>query len=205
MTQTLSFQVGDHVVHPRRPEWGQGTVRQARTIQHNGVTAQRLAVDFANHGRTVINTAIATLQHKGKVQPAMSSSSTTNGGWLGQLERSATGKAPTHELWDLPDALSDPFVSDAERLQATLDTYRFSTEPRSLFEWASAQTGLNDPLTRYTRQEMEQAFPRFARDRDQHLKQLVFQLKRSAPDVLKQAQRQTRLPAAQSALAKAMR
>lgn len=205
MTQSHVFRIGDEVTHPHRPEWGRGTVRQARTITHEGATAQRLAIDFVNHGRAVINTAFAKLQPKGKEPTTMSSTTTPAGGWLGQLERSATGKAPTHELWDLPDALTDPFVSDLERLKAVLATYRFSTDARSLLEWAVAQTGLSDPMTKYTRQEMEQAFPRFARDRDQHLKQLVFQLKRSAPDVLKQAQRETRLPAAQSALAKAMR
>lgn len=205
MSQSHVFRIGDGVVHPRRPEWGRGTVRQARVITHEGTRAQRLTVDFAHHGRTVINTAIAPLQPKGKEPATMSSSTTSAGGWLGQLERSATGKAQTHELWDLPEALTDPFVSDLERLKAILATYRFSTEPRSLLEWAVTQTGLSDPMTKYTRQEMEQAFPRFARDRDQHLKQLVFQLKRSAPGVLKQAERETRLPAAQSALAKAMR
>jgi len=132
-------------------------------------------------------------------------SSTSNGkGWLDQLEAQRSGKA--HELWDLPDALSDPFTSDAQRLAATLDQYRFSTEARSLIEWATQQTGLHDPLTKYTRHDLEQAFPRFLRDLDQHLKGLVRTFKhRNDQASLLRARNATRWPAAQKALDKALR
>src|SRR5690606_34070030 len=121
-----------------------------------------------------------------------------------QLEAQRNGKG--HELWELPDALTDPFSSDAQRLAATLDTYRFSTEPRALIEWAVQQTGLNDPLTKYTRPELEQAFPRFARDRDLHLKQLVRTFKhRNDQATLLRAKNETRWPEARKALEKALR
>ena len=128
------------------------------------------------------------------------------GGWLSELEARAGGKGPAHELWELPEELSDPFISDAQRLSHTLETYKYSTEPRSLIDWAVRQTGLDDPLTKYNRIEMEQAFQRFARDRDLHLKELVRQLKRNAQQAaIKEARRSCTLPAAVSALDKAMR
>lgn len=205
MEQTPRFDRGDAVMHPRKPEWGQGVVKDAHTITHEGRPAQRLAVDFANRGRVVINTAVAPLitPEKAKEQEKTMTTS-TSGGWLASLEKSATGQG--HELWSLPHDLTDPFASLIDRLKATLKTYHFSTEPRSLMEWATVQTGLDDPLSKYTRSELEQAFPRFARDRDQHLKDLVRQLKRKGLHVeLKQVVNKTQMPAARSALDKAVR
>ena len=41
-----------------------------------------------------------------------------------------------HKLWHLPEAMTDPFASLGARLSATLDSYRFSTDPKSLIDWA---------------------------------------------------------------------
>jgi len=210
MTANPSFAQGDVVVHPRKPEWGQGVIVKATNIQHQGRPAQRLIVDFVNHGRVTINTAVAPLLPKEK-QLAMSATRTSgshntgssNGGWLATLERSTGGN---DVLTRLPDRLSDPFESTKNRLIATLDTYRFTTEARSLLDWAIGQTGLDDPLARYTRHDLELAFPRFARDRDLHLKQLVQTIKRQGRmDLLQEVLNETRLPAARQALQRTMR
>lgn len=124
------------------------------------------------------------------------------GGWLAELDGSAN---KANELWALPDAMVDPFSSLGDRLRATLQTYKFSTEPRPLMDWAVIQTGLNDPLSKYTRHELEQAFPRFARDRDNHLKDLVRQLKRANDFATLKDCGRGLFPAAQSALDKAIR
>lgn len=202
MTRINRYQQGDVVTHPRRPEWGQGVVKHAQAIVHQGTAAQKLSVEFANRGRIVINTAVAPLAPKGQTQ-LMSSSITSSGGWLDQIERSNN---KSHELWELPEALTDVFSSDLQRLLATLDTYKYNTEPRPLIDWAVMQTGMNDPLSKYTRHDLEQAFARFARDRDQHLKEFVRQLKRNGKQqVLVQARRQATVLAGQSALDRAMR
>ncbi len=241
MTNPIRFAQGDTVRHPKRPEWGLGTVRSIQAIaQPDGSRAQRLTVDFANQGRKNINTAIAPLIRDGQAKPASptkpktrrntpqpplpqpatakatasvgaaaSDSSGGGGGtsggsgWLDALD--SDGAKSNNELWDLPDELRDPFAGLAERLKATLQTYRFSTEPRALMNWAIVQTGLDDPLSKYTRSELEQAFPRYVRDRDAHLKDLVRQLKRANDfAALKDAGRGL-FPAAQSALDKAIR
>ncbi|MEM7625247.1 MAG: DUF3553 domain-containing protein [Planctomycetota bacterium] len=245
MTTPIRFAKGDTVRHPKRPEWGLGTVRDLQAIaQPDGTRAQRLTVDFANEGRKLINTAVAPLDRASAApkkaskpssrrntpqQPLPSHSKTkatpagaavmngdsgaglstdtpardknAAGGWLDDLD----GGAKSNELWDLPDDLTNPFGSVPERLAATLETFRYSTEPRALIDWAIAQTGLDDPLSKYTRHELEQAFPRFARDRDAHLRDLVRQLKRESNfAALKDAGRGL-FPAAQSALDKAIR
>ncbi|MCX5659282.1 MAG: hypothetical protein NTW19_06110 [Planctomycetota bacterium] len=126
-------------------------------------------------------------------------------GWLGGLGEKRTGE----ELYKLPDVMTDPFATHARRLQATLDSYRFGTDgrdPRLLLDWAVAQTGLNDPLTKYTRPELEQAFPRYNRDRENHLFELVRFMKRQgeAATLNKMVQEAT-LPAARAALQRAIR
>ena len=110
-----------------------------------------------------------------------------SGGWLAQLEQ----KTESRELWSLPESFTDLFTTLEERLRATLDTFRYEDpsanynpvrgprpNARGLLDWAVSQTGLNDPLSSYTRHELEQAYRRFARDRDQHLAQLVRTAKR---------------------------
>lgn len=217
MAESDPFRLGEIVVHPRRPEWGDGVIDQAMTITHEGKPAQRLIVRFANHGQVTINTGVAPLLRKEAVVPmrdhstivsetssrlALAAKEKSAGGWLDSLGEKRNGK----ELYSLPEAMTDPFASLSKRLQATLDSYRFSTEPRSLIDWGVVQTGLNDPLSKYTRHDLEQAFPRFARDRDQHLVELVRQIKRQGKaEVFNEVLQATSNATARNALQRAMR
>jgi hypothetical protein len=220
MPEGVSFKSGDRVVHAIRPEWGEGVIDQASTIFHDGRKAQRVVVVFANYGRVTLNTGVAPLiaregapfmpSSASATVPILPSESSARGrGWLSNLETRQPG---TEELWALPPALTDPFASLSKRLAATLDTYRFSGDPRnptsghSLLQWASMQTGLADPLTKYTRHDLELAFLRFARDRDNHLLELVRTFKREGKlGLVDQALQDTTLPAARAALERARR
>jgi hypothetical protein len=215
MAESHLFSLGETVIHPRRPEWGEGVVNQAMAITHEGRPAQRLIVRFANHGQVTIHTGVATLLRKDAAETMRDTSTTVTqttspfdtpqrktGGWLDSLGEKRNGQ----ELYSLPDAMTDPFASLTKRLQATLDSYRYSPEPRSLIDWGVAQTGLNDPLSKYTRHELEQAFPRFARDRDQHLQELVRLVKRQGQaEVFAQLMQATTNGTARNALQRAMR
>lgn len=204
MVEATEFKPGDVVVHPRRPEWGEGVVDQAARIVHQGKGGQRLVVKFSEQGRVTINTAVVPLISKETFLAMHSTtSSAPRQGWLGALE----GKGgSTEELYALPDAMTDPFANLTRRLSATLDSYRYGSDARSLIEWASAQTGLGDPLSKYTRHELEQAFPRFTRDRDRHLNDLVRQIKMQGKrELLNEAIQTTRHVKAQAALQRAMR
>lgn len=219
MADVVQFSNGDVVVHTRRPEWGDGVVDRAITVEHEGKAAQRLVIRFSNQGLVTLNTGVAPLIRKDastmasttttSTTPTSSSSRPAFGkpgaGWLGGLGEKRAGE----ELYKLSDAMTDPFASHARRLQATLDSYRFGTDgrdPRLLLDWAVAQTGLNDPLTKYSRPELEQAFPRFNRDRENHLFELVRGMKRSGESAtLNKFLQETTLPAARNALQRAIR
>ena len=251
---TPSFDKGDRVRHPKRPEWGSGVVRDVVSTSHNGTPAQKLTIDFANKGRAVINAAVAPLEKIGSDTPAGSvrerKAPTHRGsaaqlwaghpdrlqaqsaddreaaaeeagtallergnahgrrvadqGWLDDLESGGSGGK--HELWELPSSMTDPFVDIRDRLRNTLLSYRFVDDPRSIIDWATCQTGLDDPLTRYTRHEMEQAFPRFCRDRDNHFRKMAFDLKKKRDArTLKSAMKGGLPPAGQSAVDKALK
>lgn len=199
--ETPSFRTGDEVIHPKRPEWGPGVVDQAQTTTYQGKAGQRLTIRFANHGRVTINTAVTPLQGK---DAEKNMNNATTQGWLDAIaEQNGNDESV---LWALPEALTDPFASQSQRLGATLESFRFSTEARSLIDWAVAQTGIADPLTVFNRHQLEQAFARFDRDRGLHLRDLVREI-RSKGDkaTLQQAMNQTRHPTARTALQKAMR
>ena len=206
MAEVPQFLPGDVVIHPRRREWGHGVVERAQQIAHQGKAGQRLVVAFANHGRTVINTAVAPLLLKDTTEQMSSSTSRrpSHRGWLDTLAESNGRSEP--ELSALPEAMTDPFASIGARLLATLDSYRYSTEARLLLDWAVAQTGLDDPLTKYTRHELEEAFPRFARTRDRHLRELVRQLKAEGKiELLNETIARTHNAAASASLQAALR
>ena len=203
MADPQSYRRGDQVYHTKRPEWGLGEVDHAFSITHEGKPAQRLTVTFRHKGRVTLNTAVAPLATKETETPMTrtNSNASTNGGWLASLESDGGD-----ELSHMPPAASDLFSSLEQRLAATLDTFRFSTEPRSLIEWAVAQTGLEDPLTRFTRHELEEGFQRFEHNRRTHLKKLVGELRREAKaDVVNNALKNARHPGVADALRKAAR
>ncbi len=214
----VTLKRGDVVTHGKRPEWGDGVVDQADAVEHDGQRVQRVVVTFANHRRVTINTGIATLIPKG-VTTHMSKANTpsmtppaNDQGWLASLSSKDSG----NELWSLPAAFSDPFVTLDVRLNATTDSYRFqeangnqanaTPSARGLLDWAVAQTGHNDPLTHHTRHELEQAFRRFARDRDRHLLELVRTAKRqNQAGMIKRMIQKADHPAAKQALERALR
>ena len=78
----------------------------------------------------------------------------------------------------LPEAATDPFTSLEARLKATLTLYRFTDQGGSLLDWAAAQSALKDPLSEFSRHDLERLFQRFAFVRDEHLKKLVQEILR---------------------------
>jgi len=214
MSKGVQFQPGDVVIHPGRPEWGQGIVDKAAPVLYGGQTGQRLVVRFTHHGRVTINTAVAPLKPK-RSEDEMTETTASElkthhqgQGWLGSLN--PRGNDPTHELWALPEAMTDLFTSPTKRLQVTLDSFRFEDghsgqcTQRGLLDWAITQTQLTDPLAQYTRHELEQAYTRFARDRDQHLVQLIDMAKKEdSGKIVDQMIQQTPHDAARQVLKKA--
>ncbi len=97
------------------------------------------------------------------------------------MDSEVAGRDMEQRLMSLPMESRDPFSSLEQRLQATIELCRYDKSPRLLLDWAMAQTGVEDPLSVYNRQELETIFMRWARERDAHLAKLLLELRRSNP------------------------
>ena len=201
--QIPQFSPGDRVMHALRPEWGAGDVRSAEVMAHQGKAGQRLTIRFTNHGQVTVHTATARIvPAEQAAQPAPAMAATAEpGGWLGALE----GGNTTDALTEIPEAASDPFRSTGARLQTTLDLYRFDESARLLIDWAVAQTGMRDPLTEFSREQLEQAFQVFSQRREVHLLELVRTIRRAGESQTLDTAAQHRDPAARDALKRAQR
>lgn len=93
-----------------------------------------------------------------------------------ELRRKMTG---------IPDNAVDPFQTDAARLRAVLGLYRFEPTPGSLIDWAAAQSGLSDPLSHFSRHELEEYFADFRRNLDKALAKAVADAARVPADELR--------------------
>ena len=176
--KTWSF--GDRVVHGLRPEWGVGTVTSAQPDVQEGKTCQRLTIRFERAGLKTLSTAHAELRGEHEGGPAVAAQGPSGDDpFAAAVERDAKTV-----MTRLPDAATDPFTTPRARAKATMDLYRFSAEGGSLIDWAAMQSGLKDPMTRFNRHELEELFRRFAQVRDDHLKRLALDLKRTDPGLL---------------------
>ncbi len=194
---TREFRRGDKVVHDTRPEWGIGEVLDAKSQKQGGKEAQSLSIRFERAGLKTISTAFATLSPaEGDRAPmAATEAKADDDNWLETL----TAEDAASRLASIPERASDPFSSLGARLTATLDLYRFSDQGGSLLDWAAAQSGLNDPLTRFNRHELEQHFASFQKALGEHLKSLLQQMRKAEPAEMERIVRASN-PAAQRAV-----
>ena len=187
MSET-EFGFGDRLIHEGRPEWGVGVVTSAQAIKEEGNACQRLTLRFEREGLKTVSTAHAKFR---RAETALddtrgheSDPKVLNGdaGWLAKLE----SEDPAELMARLPENTRDPFATLGSRLNASLALYRFSDQGSSLLDWAAMQTGLRDPLSHFSRQELESFFKRFARVRDEWLKELAQDVRKNPPADLKQ-------------------
>lgn len=165
---------GDRVVHTAKPEWGTGLITGVRQDRHNGQPCLSVTVRFERAGVKTLSTAFATLA-SAKDQSALQPDRHEDP-FLAAMQQQ---QDPAELLESIPENCSDPFQSVEQRIQETAKLYRFSGSGGPLLDWAVSQTGLDDPLTRFSRHELERHFERFAVERDRHLASLVVQLRRA--------------------------
>lgn len=212
--QIPTWKFGDRVIHATKREWGPGTVTQVRGETHEGKPCQMVTVRFDRAGVKTLSTAYASLisadssaaallppeeapddvtfTPTGRSTSVGSSTSSANaagnnggggggsGDWLSQFE----AKDPAEVMKRLPEPATDPFLTAEARLKNTLDLYRYTSAPASLLDWGVAQSGLKDPLSRFNRHELERLFQQFCIVRDNHLKKLVQDMRKSEPAAL---------------------
>jgi hypothetical protein len=176
------LQLGDRVIHATKPDWGTGHVLSAKPDPENGPQSQKLQVRFQHAGMKTLCTAFASLR------PVSENGHASNPPAGPQAHQAPTttnlDENPTQTMAALPAAATDPFAIAPQRLAATLDLYRFTGEGGSLIEWATLQSGLADPLTRFSRHDLEEFFSRYAIHRDRQLAKVSQENMKTDPKAL---------------------
>jgi len=167
---STAFQVGDRVRHASKPEWGLGHVARCSPETIEGKPAYRLTVRFERVGVKALSTAHASLIRDDQ----------TETGAPGAQQAPLSDDELRQRLERVPEEATDPFKGPLERLSALLDAYRHKNDPRALLDWATAQTGLTDPLSRLNRHDLEDLFGRFRVNLDRTLAGMVRETTRGA-------------------------
>ena len=179
------FAFGDKVVHTGRPEWGSGLVMSASNDTYEGKPCQKLTVRFDREGLKTISTAIANLVPAEDAPAILAHDHESPNDPLA----SSTAASVRELMTKLPDACTDAFMPHKSRLAATLSQYRYADHGGSLLDWASVQSRLKDPMSRFNRHELEELFKRFVFIRDEHLRKLAFEMKKADPQGLAELSR----------------
>ncbi len=186
-----TFQFGDKVLHNARPEWGAGSVVKVEEAIINGERAQRLSIRFPNAGLKCLIAGKSSGAELKKVKEEDNGHATSLNGLSG-VAPSGTSRLEQWEqmsrtewlsplaqrkikevMTSVPEECTDAFIPLPKRLANTLRLYKYDKSGKGLIDWAVSQSGLNDPLTRFTRTELEQLFDRWGTLRDLHLAKLL--------------------------------
>jgi len=184
---TVKHKQGDQVRHPGRPEWGLGEVMKVELITRDGRPDRRVWIKFPSEGTKTVLASVAGLETIEKPLAEMAASGETladreadhEGGWLGAIAKNR----PEDAMIAVPDRATDPFIPVAGRLKFIYGLYRFNRSGGSLIDWAIAQTGLDDPLSRFNRHELEQFFERWCWERDRVLARTIDEGRRSGDTI----------------------
>jgi hypothetical protein len=166
--------VGRQVCNPARPEWGLGRVLRVQSTRVGGQPAFRVSVQFVTGHRTLV------------VPPARLTApepeTTRQAGWLDEIG----GRTLDDRLVSLPAAILEQFGTPAQRLVALAPLYELRDESAALVQWARRHAHVADPLSHWSRDELQQAFAAFCLERDTHLRRVAALLVQSdGPDALR--------------------
>lgn len=178
------YQQGDELKLCSRPEWGIGTVSRVETVTRDGDRDQRVWVRFPSVGMKTILASAAKVEvlNRQEVENEHTFAAREHAhesGWLGEIAK----RKPEEAMTSLPPEAVDPFRSVRGRLDYALQLYRFTPQGASLIDWAVAQSGLDDPLSRFNRHELEEFFGRWAWARDEHVRALVGEARRNSEKI----------------------
>lgn len=153
--------VGRTVQVAARPEWGAGTVLRVQSTSAAGQPQHRVSIQFA-------------VGHKQLLIPpgrlvAPSAEPERTPGWIDAV----AGATVDDRLRRLPAEATQVLGTLAQRLAALAPYFGVGDDERSLMRWARAQTGVGDPLSRWTRDELSAALEQFRRHRDSYARELI--------------------------------
>lgn len=166
--------VGQKVCNAAKPEWGVGTVLRVDAGPSPGASGgqrvHRVTVQFPVVGSKTMVVPPARLL------PPQAEAQRSDAGWLDSI----SGRGVDERLAKLPEDIEKAFGTTRQRLDAVLPTYRVDVEnPAALVKWARRQTGVSDPLSQWSRDELAVAFGKFVLERDSHLRMLAARLKQA--------------------------
>jgi hypothetical protein len=157
--------IGAMVVNAARPEWGVGTVLRVQSAEFQGKAAHRVSIQFAVGHKTLLVPPAKLAPPRGEPQ--------REGGWL-----AVAGKSTLDDkLRSLPSEATEVLGTPRERLAAVVPLYAYHEDSPSLMRWAINQTGVADPLSHWSRDELLVAFRVFCTERDAHLRNVAATLK----------------------------
>ena len=183
------IEFGDQVRHLDRPEWGVGSVSKVEGASAGGQPAQRITIRFANAGFKVLNSSGARLGRI-EVKPDTRAPGSSRERF-DEIDRMSEDEllAPiaSRKLAELmlaiPESCRDPFRSLEDRIRSTVELYRFDNGGKGLIDWAVMQTGLDDPLAKFNRHELEEHFKRWSHEREQFLRKLMGEAREASIDL----------------------
>ena len=183
------IEFGDQVRHLDRPEWGVGSVSKVEGASADGQPAQRITIRFANAGIKVLNSSGARLERI-EVKPDTREPGSSRE-QFDEIDRMSEDEllAPiaSRKLAELmlaiPEPCRDPFRSLEDRIRSTVELYRFDNGGKGLIDWAVMQTGLDDPLAKFNRHELEEHFKRWSHEREQFLRKLMGEAREASIDL----------------------
>ncbi len=164
--------MGQQVVNAQRVDWGVGTIVRVEALQHAGQPAQRVTARFSV-GQKVVLVPPGVLTAPGQAPQRAS-------GWIDQIG----GRTLDDRLRALPESATLVLGSLRDKLLALAALYTHRDTPEGLARWARAQTGIGDPLSQYTRDELAEAFASFCAARDRQMRELLGRARRTDPDAL---------------------
>lgn len=152
---------GQKVQVPGKPDWGVGTVLKVQETTANGAPLCRITIQFPHGTRTLQSPPARLAPPQAEIERKQ--------GWLDSIG----GRTIDERLKQLPDDVIRVLGTPLQRLAVVLKTYAYTDDPKSLIRWARAQTGLADPLSQWSRDELSIAFGVYCNERDAHLRNLA--------------------------------
>jgi hypothetical protein len=160
--------IGRKVMNAGRTDWGVGLVQKVeRSGGSESAPVYRVTVQFTGARRTLLVPPARLIEPRDEEE--------RQAGWLDTL----AGRTIDDRLKRVSDDLLRALGTPRQKLDALVPLYEYDEEPKTLARWARTQTGVGDPLTKWSRDELTLAFASFCTDRDAALRMAAALFKQS--------------------------
>jgi hypothetical protein len=155
----IEYKKDQDVVNPARPEWGIGTILEVEQAPDR--KARRVRVRFQGAG---VKTLMIPPGNLALPNAAVNKDKKAN-------ESPGSEEVDAARLTELPEIIFDRQADMEARIRALLEQYRFTDDPKGIFDWAVVKLGHKDPLSLFSADELASHFDAFCRRRDWVFKQ----------------------------------